>query len=315
MTLTVIKPGLQTTIQAGPRVGMRHLGVPASGAADALSLALGNRLVGNNLLAPAMEATMAGVSVRFDSDASFALTGAQASADLNGRELAFHTTLAARAGDELHVGPARTGARVYIAVAGGFVVDEILGSASTYLPAALGGHEGRALREGDRIVVGQSSGRPTEHETPAEFRPPVSRTWALRACRASEFALLDDSGKDRLFDTNYTIGQRADRMGMQLEGASFNVSSQGRMTSAPVFPGTIQCPEDGRLFILSADAQTTGGYPRVAQVARADRHMLGQLRPGDHVRLLWRDTRSATDELRAKHDYWREWLPDIARVV
>jgi allophanate hydrolase len=315
MTITVIKPGLQTTIQAGPRVGMRHFGVPASGAADTLSLALGNRLVGNALLAPAVEASMAGVSLRFDSNTSFALTGAPASADLNGRELMFHTTLAAGAGDELHIGPTRAGAHVYITVAGGFVVDEILGSASTYLPAAFGGHEGRALREGDRITVGQNSGMPTEHETPSEFRPPISRTWALRACRASEFALLDDSGQKSLFDTNYTIGQRADRMGMQLEGANFCVSSDGRMTSAPVFPGTIQCPEDGRLFILSADAQTTGGYPRVAQIARADRHMLGQLRPGDHVRLLWRDTRSATDELRAKHDYWREWLPDIARVV
>lgn len=315
MTITVIKPGLQTTIQAGPRVGMRHLGVPASGAADALSLALGNRLVGNPLLAPAVEVTLAGVSLRFDIDVAFALTGAPASADLNGRELTFHTTLGAGAGDELHIGPAKAGARVYIAVAGGFVVDEILGSASTYLPAALGGHEGRALREGDRVAVGRSSGTPAEHETPVEFRPPVSRTWALRACRASEFALLDASGQERLFDRNYTIGQRADRMGMQLEGANFNVSSDGRMTSAPVFPGTIQCPEDGHLFILSVDAQTTGGYPRVAQVARADRHMLGQLRPGDHVRLLWRDTKSATDELRAKHDYWREWLPDIAQVV
>ncbi len=315
MTLTVIKPGLQTTIQAGPRVGMRHLGVPASGAADILSLALGNHLVGNTLLAPALEATMTGVSLRFDSHASLALTGAQASAELNGCNVMFHTTLAAGAGDELHIGPAKAGAHVYIAVAGGLVVDEILGSASTYLPAALGGHTGRALREGDRIAVGQSSGTLTELETPAEFRPRVSRTWALRACRASEFALLDDSGQESLFDTNYTIGQRADRMGMQLEGANFNVSSDGRMTSAPVFPGTIQCPEDGRLFILSADAQTTGGYPRIAQVARVDRHMLGQLRPGDHVRLLWRDTSSATDELRAKHDYWREWLPDIARVV
>ena len=315
MTITVIKPGLQTTIQAGPRVGMRHLGVPASGAADALSLALGNRLVGNPLLAPAVEVTLAGVSLRFDIDVAFALTGAPASADLNGRELTFHTTLGAGAGDELHIGPAKAGARVYIAVAGGFVVDEILGSASTYLPAALGGHEGRALREGDRVAVGRSSGTPAEHETPVEFRPPVSRTWALRACRASEFALLDVSGQERLFDTNYTIGQRADRMGMQLEGANFNVSSDGRMTSAPAFPGTIQCPEDGHLFILSVDAQTTGGYPRVAQVARADRHMLGQLRPGDHVRLLWRDPRSATDELHAKHDYWREWLPDITQVV
>ncbi len=315
MTLTVIKPGLQTTIQAGPRVGMRHLGVPASGAADTLSLALANRLVGNALLAPALEATMTGISLRFDNDASFALTGAPSTAELNGHGVAFHTTLSASSGDELQIDPAEAGARVYIALAGGIVADEILGSASTYVPAELGGYKGRALRAGDSIAVGESPGAPAEYETPADFRPPISRSWALRACRASEFSLLDDSGRERLFETNYTIGQRADRMGMQLEGASFNVSSDGRMNSAPVFPGTIQCPEDGRLFILSADAQTTGGYPRVAQVARADRHMLGQMRPGDHVRLLRRDTKSAADELRAKHDYWRAWLPEIARLI
>jgi allophanate hydrolase subunit 2 len=104
-------------------------------------------------------------------------------------------------------------------------------------------------------------------------------------------------------------------MGLQLEGARFEVASGGRLASAPVFPGTIQCPEDGIPFLLSIDAQTIGGYPRVAQVARADRHLIGQLRPGDHVRLLWRDADSAREELLAKHDYWREWLPDISAII
>jgi allophanate hydrolase subunit 2 len=104
-------------------------------------------------------------------------------------------------------------------------------------------------------------------------------------------------------------------MGLQFEGPVFQVGSGGRMDSAPVFPGTIQCPEDGRPFLLSIDAQTIGGYPRVAQVARIDRHLIGQLRPGDHVRLLWRDVDSAADELRAKIEYWQRWLPDIASVL
>ena len=87
------------------------------------------------------------------------------------------------------------------------------------------------------------------------------------------------------------------------------------MPSAPVFPGTIQCPEDGAPFVLSVDSGTTGGYPRIAQVARADRHLLGQMRPGDHVRFLPRQPQEAIDELHAKHDYWRKWLPGIERVI
>jgi allophanate hydrolase subunit 2 len=82
-----------------------------------------------------------------------------------------------------------------------------------------------------------------------------------------------------------------------------------------VFPGTVQCPEDGSPFILSVDAGTTGGYPRIAQIARCDRHLLGQMRPGDRVRFLRREPQEAIDELHAKHDYWRKWLPDIESVI
>ena len=100
-----------------------------------------------------------------------------------------------------------------------------------------------------------------------------------------------------------------------LEGEKLAIDSDGRMASVPVFPGTVQCPEDGRVIMLSVDAQTTGGYARVAQLTRADRHVLGQLKSGDHVRLLWRDRESAIKELRDKLDYWREWLDDVELVI
>ena len=104
-------------------------------------------------------------------------------------------------------------------------------------------------------------------------------------------------------------------MGLRLEGPKLAVSSDGRTPSAGVLPGTIQCPEDGAPYILSVDAGTVGGYPRVAQVARADRHTLGQLKPGDHVRLLRREYDAAVADLRAMLDYWRGWLPDISDVI
>ena len=315
MTIRVLKPGLQTTVQAGPRRGQRHLGVPASGAADPLSLALANRLVGNALLAPAPETTLTGVSLHFEGRAFVAVTGAKAEVRLDGERVKRHRTLAIVAGGELEVGPAMQGARNYVAFAGSLAVDKVLGSASTYLPAGFGGFRGRALRAGDLLPL-----RPVDRAlplltTPKAFRPRAASSWALRACYGAEVEMLSKESRFDLFDTNFSVGGRADRMGLQLESARFDVSSGGRLASAPVFPGTIQCPEDGRPFLLSIDAQTIGGYPRVAQVARADRHLIGQLRPGDHVRLLWRDAESAREELLAKHDYWREWLPGIGIVI
>jgi biotin-dependent carboxylase-like uncharacterized protein len=294
---------------------MRHLGVPAAGAADPLSLALANRLVGNEPLTAALESTLTGVSLRFEGDGFVAITGAKAKARLNGERVKLHRTLAVSDGDEFELGSAKAGARNYVAFTGGIATKEVLGSGSTYLPAGFGGHEGRALQADDVIATEPLQSAPAMISTPRDFRPHAATSWALRACHGAEIGMLDKESKFDLFDTNFTIGNRADRMGLQFEGTNFQVASGGQLDSAPVFPGTIQCPEDGRPFLLSIDAQTIGGYPRVAQIARVDRHLIGQLRPGDHVRLLWRDEESAAEELRAKHDYWRQWLPEIADVI
>jgi biotin-dependent carboxylase-like uncharacterized protein len=311
VTITVVKPGLQSTIQSRARAGMRHLGVPAGGAADPLSLALANKLLGNAWDAPAIEATLLGPTLRFDTDTSFSLAGATAPITRNGAELELHCSHVAEAGDELVIGAVESGARVYLAVPGGFEAKRILGSASTNLQSGFGGHEGRALAAGDRL---HTESRVTERlATPQEFRPPMTHGWGLRTCAAAETAWLDDDSV--LFDTNWAVDRRADRMGLRLDGPALAVSSDGRMPSAGVMPGTIQCPEDGAPYLLSVDAGTVGGYPRVAQVARADRHLLGQLRPGDHVRLLRREPDEAVDEFRAKLDYWCRWLPDIADII
>ncbi len=311
MTIKVLKPGLLTTIQAGPRSGLRHLGVPACGAADPLSIALANRLVGNPWDAPALEATLLGPTLRFESPAAFAVTGASACVLLNGNSVALHETVFVEPGDELSIGAAETGARSYIAIAGGIAADDVLGSPSTYLPARLGGLQGRALEEGD--VLGTAPPDCSVLATPDEFRPPMSASWALRTCPSFEANQLQDL--DDFFDKNWHVGRRSDRIGIQLEGGALGIVSDGRMPSAAVFPGTVQCPESGTPYVLSVDAGTVGGYPRVAQVVRADRHLLGQLRPGDHVRFLRRDEDDAFIELREKHSYWREWIADIEQVI
>lgn len=311
MTVTVLRPGMLTTLQSRPRIGMRHLGVPSGGAADTLSLALANKLVGNAWHATALEVTMLGPLLRFDAACSFAIAGAPVQATLSGRAIDSHTTIRATPGDELDVGSASVGVRCYVAIAGGFDADDVLGSTSTNLQAELGGLQGRALQKGD--VLGCRPGGTDALTTPAEFVPPLTASWGLRACPSLETPLLGDA--DALFETNWRVGQRADRMGLQLEGNKLDVACDGRMASAGIFPGAIQCPQDGSPFLLSVDSGTVGGYPRVGHIARMDRHLLGQLRPGDHVRLLRREPNGATEELQAKVDYWRAWLPDIEAIL
>ena len=313
MSITVLKTGLQTTVQAGPRIGLRHMGVQASGAADPLSMALANKLVGNPWDAASLEATLVGPTLRFDIDCAFAVTGAFAAVTLNKEEQPQHEMRFAQSGDELSIGVMQAGARVYIAFAGAVAVPEVLGSASTNLQAGFGGFEGRAVRADDRLDLAPHE--PPVLKTPAEFRLPMSSSWAVHACDAAETRLLDEAGHTTLFDTNWTVGRRADRVGLRLEGPGLSVASDGRLPSAGVIPGTIQCPEDGAPYALAVDCGTVGGYPRIAQIARADRHVLGQLRPGDHLRLLRRDADEAVAVLPAKMDYWRAWLPEIASIL
>lgn len=313
MTISVKEPGLQTTIQGRPRSGQRHLGVPASGPADALSMALANKLVGNASGATALETTLTGITVAFDRIAAIAITGATACCTLNGETVAQHMTIEVQPDDVLVIGAAEEGVRSYLAVAGGLVADIVLGSGSTYLTAGFGGKDGRALQAGDKLQLQQSGRTAPRLETPAEYRMPVLDSWTLRAGHSCETSSLEAPGE--MFEQGFEISNRSDRMGIKLEGRAFAIVSDGQMPSVPVFPGTIQCTEDGSLYVMAVDSGTTGGYPRVAKVARLDCHLLGQLRTGNRLRFIHRTDEDAARELREKHDYWRAWLPDIADVV
>lgn len=306
MTFTVIKPGIQSTLQGAPRRGFRHFGIPAAGPADPLSLALANRLLGNPLLAVGVEVTYGGIRLVVDQSISVAVCGADAEIAINDEAAAMHEVLHLSPGDELSIGGTRTGARSYLAVASGIEASEWLGSASTCLPAQVGGFEGRALTSGDRLSASEAGQRP-DQRTPDAYRPPPMQHTVLRACAS------DHARAVSLFEHAFTVAARADRMGLKLCGATLDVD-EGRMPSAPVFPGCVQCPPDGQPFLLSVDAQTTGGYAQLAQVVRADRHLAGQLRPGDRLSFAPRTPTEARDELREKVRYWSRWMPGCADV-
>jgi len=276
-------------------------------------MALANRLVGNGSLETALETTLTGVTLEFRAATTVAVAGAPASCTLNGEAVQQHATIAVGTRDVLSVGPAENGVRSYIAFAGGLLADSVLGSSSTYLTAGFGGDEGRALVNGDELQLADAAVIARSLETPAEFQLPILDAWTARAGTSCETANLRNP--DRLFDQKFTIAGRSDRMGIALDGMKFEVESDRQMPSKPLFPGMIQCPHDGSLYVMSVDSGTTGGYPRVAKIARMDLHLLGQLRPHSSLTLIERSDEDAARELREKHAYWQAWLPDIADVI
>jgi len=316
MSLIVLNPGLQTTLQASPRNGFRHKGVPSCGPADPLSMALANHLVGNALDAPALEITLSAASFRFTDNTAIALTGADAKISIAGKSQLQNSKIDVIQDTILTVSPLK-GARIYLAVAGGFQADTWLGSSSTYLPASLGGHQGRALKAGDQIhahnVPKSSFQTDLTLATPSALRPFIGHSWMLRAVAGPDIDLLS-KGEAEFYKKTYTLSNRANRMGAELEGPPLALKSDGRLPSSAVFPGTVQCPPSGKPFLLMVDAGTTGGYPRIAQIIRADRHMLGQIRPGDRVQFKRTTPEEAATTLKAKTTLFTPWLGDTFQL-
>ena len=306
--LHVIKPGLQSTLQGAPRVGKRHYGLPYSGPADALSMTLANRLVANTSDMTCLEITYGGFEAEVTAACAIAVTGAHDRIEISGAPADAHATLHLKAGDMVFIAPPRFGARTYLAIHSGFKANVAFGSTSTYLPAGLGGHDGRALQAGDTIGANNQGSISEVLETPDHLRPVFSRGVALRTCHSAETALLPAHDQRALFQETFIAGRQATRMGVTMAGNKLAPSSDGMMKSAPVFPGTIQCPPSGVPVLLLCDAQTTGGYPRIASVARCDQHLLGQIRPGDSIQLLQRSADAALRDYAEKLDLFRAWL-------
>ncbi|ACT57873.1 5-oxoprolinase subunit C family protein [Hirschia baltica] len=283
MSLIIIRPGMQASLQGRPRLHHRHQGVPASGPADEHSFALANLAVGNSVDTTCVEITAGGFETIIKHPATIALSGAPCPAYLNTQAIPFYQPIKVKADDVLILEPPPFGFRTYLAIAGGLEASSFLDSTSTYMPAHLGGHSGRALKPDDEIKFANSNFNPSPKPIPKEIYPFFSNHWLLRIGEGAEFGLLSESSKNVFLNQNFKAGTRISRMGIQLETPTLSLISDGRMKSEPVFPGTIQCPENGKPFILLSDAQTTGGYPRIGQVIRADRHRLGQIRPNDKI--------------------------------
>ena len=299
MSLHILRSGLLTTVQDLGRHGYQQDGIIVSGAMDALVLRAGNLLVGNTENAASLEITLLGPKILFDTDQLIALTGAHLSPTINGRPVGRNRAIWVAAGTELAFGPAMAGCRAYLAVTGGVAVPLVLGSRSTYLRANFGGHEGRALRAGDALPVGQPSAigerlgqllaRPGTAWAAARFTPgpglcPAPRPEpVIRAVRGPEYAQFSAESQRAFWRESFTVGTEADRMGYRLQGPGLERLPETELLSSAVTFGTVQVPAGGQPIVLLADHQTTGGYPRIAQVISTDFSALAQARPGQQL--------------------------------
>ena len=311
-TIHVQAPGLLTTVQDLGREGFGAMGVSPSGAADSVSLRIGNRLVGSAVGAPALEMTLLGGTFAFPQGAIFALTGSDFAATLDDQQVPVWASCEARPGQVLRVGPTRSGARCYLCVRGGILVAPFLGSASTHLLSGLGGHQGRALRKGDTLEIGGGSEPFRKRRVSAELLQVLSPRKTLRVTPGPQQDWFSENAHQAFFSTNYRVTEESNRMGLRLEGPPMAGNSDGEMISEGVSLGAIQITAAGLPIILFVEQQTTGGYAKIANVISADFHSLGQLRPRDEIRFEqvdWNTARSflvEQEKLLASNDLVQE---------
>lgn len=279
----VIAPGMFTTVQDLGRFGYGPLGVSPSGAADPISLRLGNLIVGNEEGAAALEMTLLGGKFLFPEGGLIALTGSDFGASIDSRPVENWTATVIAPGERLDTGPTRSGARCYLCVHGGIGVKPLLGSASTHILTGLGGWEGRPLRKGDVLPVG-----PSHEAAPLKIVPEVldrlKPRRILRATAAPQTRWFSGDSIGLLYSSAYRVTEESNRMGLRLEGPALETPQSGHMISEGVSLGAIQVPAGGQPIILFVEQQTTGGYPKIANIISADLASVGQLRPRDEVR-------------------------------
>lgn len=304
MNIQVLHPGFLTTIQDLGRPGWAHQGVSASGAADALSLRLGNRLCGNSESAAALEMTLVGGRFEFSDTGVICLAGADFGPALDGRPAPLWTSFPVRPGQVLQIGPTRGGARCYLCVRGGLDVPLILGSASTHLLTGLGGLAGRPLRKGDALAV-----RPHALAGPGHLRrlhpavlPRLHPTGPLRVVAGPQADHFTPTARETFHGAAYRVTETSDRMGLRLAGPALEKGHAADLVTEGAPLGAVQVPRDGQPIILFVEHQTTGGYPKIANVISADFHRLGQLRPRDEVRFEAVSLAAALERLREQED-------------
>jgi len=318
MALRILNPGLMTTVQDLGRYGYAHLGVTPAGAADALALRVANLLLGNQENTAALEMTLLGAAVEFEHAAMVALTGAQVECKLGNARAPMWRAFPVLPGAVLKCGAISGGARSYLAVQGGFALKPVMGSVATLRSAHLGGLEGRALKAGDQLAINHVdfvSTRRISRQALAYLEPRLAPQRAgnglaggpARELRLTAGPQADWFGSEELQTLQsgeYLVSGDSDRRGIRFQGKALTLPPKSQLVTEGISLGAMQVPPDGQPIILFVDQQTTGGYPKVANVIAADLRHVAQLRPRDAVHFRVVTVEQALSLLREQE----EWL-------
>ncbi|WP_040978721.1 biotin-dependent carboxyltransferase family protein [Oceanobacillus jeddahense] len=284
----VIKPGLSTSIQDLGRAGYQKYGIPTSGAMDAFAHRIANLLAGNQEEEATLEIMLMGPQLKILQDAVIAIGGADLSATIDETPLQPWKSYRVYSGQILSFGKPIYGTYAYLAVKGAFLIEEVMESKSTYVPAGIGGFEGRILQKGDRLIAGDTdltsvrAGRYLK----AVDTPNYEQHRPIRVIAGPDLAAFSNETYQQFYQESYRITEQSNRMGYRLEGKALPHAEEADIISDAVLPGTIQVPANGQPIVLLSDRQTTGGYARIATVITADIPFLVQKRIGSEVQFL-----------------------------
>ncbi len=306
MSLRVLEPGLYTLIVDMGRPGYRSLGVPLGGAADRFALAIGNALVGNPPDAAALEISLDGPTLQATIALACVVYGAPFDSSSSRQPLTPGKTFTLQPGEELRIGGTRTGMRAYFCVRGGIQVPVLLGSRSALTPLTAGAELPCLPGTIQPRFVSDSSTRTAEQ---------IQRIRVLDGPQSNWFG--EDgivSGEPNGPPRQFTVSPASNRMGLRLQGPPLAIPAR-ELVSEPVCPGTVQVTRDGQCIILGVDGQTIGGYPKIAQVIRADLDRIGQLRPGDQVEFVRVSMAEAERAYRVHQAQQTEWVTRLRATL
>lgn len=283
--IEILSGGILSTIQDQGRYGYRQYGVPISGAMDRYALRIANVLAGNREDAAGIEVTLHGLKLRSARDTWISITGGDLFPQIDNQSVPMWTSICLRKDQVLSFPRLRSGFRAYVAVRGGVEVALLMNSRSTMVKAAFGG-TGGALKSGDLLKIGERFG--ADHRgfkaLPERFIPKYSVQNDLRVILGPQSDHFSSETRALFLDSEYTITSQSDRQGYRLTGPELRHLKSYNMITEAMWPGAVEIPGDGLPIILLADAQTTGGYPKIASLISVDLDTLGQAKPSDRIR-------------------------------
>lgn len=307
MSLKISKAGLLDTVQDQGRYGYRHQGINPGGAMDRFAASLANALLGKDLHAPVIEMHFPAAQIRFQKPAVICLTGADFAPQINGEPIEVFQPLAVNKNSLLSFKNKRRGARCYLSLLNEIQIEPWLNSYSTNLKAAAGGYRGRRLQKEDEINFAPIAFR---LEGPFVFLPwkyhaPENLSNEVEFIPGPEWNWLTVKSQTNFLNDAFAITPASDRMGYRLQGETLEQAVNAQLVSSAVNFGTVQLLPNGQLIVLMADHQTTGGYPRVANLINVHLPKLAQMNAGDAIRFVMTTVGEAEEKYIEQQKYLR----------